>query len=226
MNFDTEHWNLRKSPTDNLPTNTIFIDLAKSEEDILKGMKPKTRYNIRLAKRKGVQVREAGMEELSLWYKLHVETSRRNGIHLDGLEYFRSVFKAKQANLKKNETIKLLLAEVGNVPLAGMFLALSGKRATYLYGASSSTFRNFMGTYALQWEAICRAKALGAKEYDFFGISGTPSPSHPMYGLYRFKSGFGGNFFHRQGCWDYPLDAGRYERYRAVELNATGYHQS
>jgi lipid II:glycine glycyltransferase (peptidoglycan interpeptide bridge formation enzyme) len=107
-----------------------------------------------------------------------------------------------------------------------MFLAISGKRATYLYGASSSVHREMMGTYALQWNAIRKARETGCKEYDLFGISETPDPSHPMYGLYRFKTGFGGYKYHRQGCWDYPFNAEQYEIYRSVEMNSTGYHLS
>jgi lipid II:glycine glycyltransferase (peptidoglycan interpeptide bridge formation enzyme) len=81
-----------------------------------------------------------------------------------------------------------------------------------------------MATYALQWEAIQRAKARGCTEYDMFGISSKPEPSHPLYGLYRFKRGFGGTIFHRMGCWDYPLNTELYERYRTAEMTSQGYH--
>jgi lipid II:glycine glycyltransferase (peptidoglycan interpeptide bridge formation enzyme) len=103
-----------------------------------------------------------------------------------------------------------------------MFLVLSGKRATYLYGASSSTNRHLMSTYALQWDAMERAKERGCKEYDMFGVSPNPDPSHPLYGLYRFKTGFGGALFHRMGCWDYPLDGKTYEAYRTSEMAGAG----
>ena len=81
-----------------------------------------------------------------------------------------------------------------------------------------------MASYALQWEAIKRAKKRGCAEYDMFGVAPKPDPSHPMYGLYRFKSGFGGRMFHRMGCWDFPLDAENYNIFSASEFNSQGYH--
>ncbi len=224
MNFDTTNWQLRKAPTDILPSHTVFIDLALDENSILSGMKPKTRYNIRLAKRKGVRVRQAMPHELGKWYRLYRETAIRNGLYLDDEAYFETVMRTNADHTGSPADIRLLLAEAGGIPLAGMFLAMSGGRATYLYGASSGTNRNLMGSYALQWEAIRLAKEHGCTHYDLFGISQEPDPSHPMYGLYRFKTGFGGRIRHRQGCWDYPLHEQRYENYRAAELAAPGYH--
>lgn len=78
-----------------------------------------------------------------------------------------------------------------------------------------------MAPYALQWQAIQRARKSGCRDYDMFGVSPVPDPVHPMYGLYRFKTGFGGRMQHRQGCWDYPFDEARYDVYRASELAAT-----
>ena len=81
-----------------------------------------------------------------------------------------------------------------------------------------------MATYALQWEAMNIAKEMGCTEYDMFGISPNPNPSHPMYGLFRYKCGFGGKFFHRMGCWDYPLDERNYRLFIAAEMTGVGYH--
>lgn len=81
-----------------------------------------------------------------------------------------------------------------------------------------------MATYALQWRAIQEAKAAGCLEYDLFGVSPSADPSHPLYGLYRFKRGFGGELYHRMGCWDYPLDENDYESCAAAEMNSQGYH--
>jgi lipid II:glycine glycyltransferase (peptidoglycan interpeptide bridge formation enzyme) len=107
-----------------------------------------------------------------------------------------------------------------------MVLVTSGKRATYLYGASADQQRRLMPSYALQWEAIMLAQEAGCSEYDMFGISPGSDPGHPMYGLYRFKTGFGGSIFRRQGCWDYPLDETWYEGYRIAEMNSQGFHSS
>lgn len=220
MNFDTEHWNLRKSPTDMLPPDTVLVDLSEDRDRILARMKPKTRYNIGLSGRKGVQVRDAGLEGLPAWYALYRKTAGRHGMALNDLNYFRAALKVYDRDCRSPARIHMLLAEVSGRPVAGIILAISGSRATYLYGASSSGYedRGYMASYALQWEAICRARESGCRDYDMFGVSPAPDPDHPMYGLYRFKTGFGGRLQHRQGCWDYPFDEARYDGYRAMEL--------
>lgn len=224
MNFDTRNWKLRQAPTGILPSNTLLLDLERGNDFLLQRMKPKTRYNIRLSQRKGVRVRASGMEELETWYSLYAETATRNNIFLHDIEYFKTVLELKTREVPSAANVHMLLAHKDEEPLAAMFLVIAGKRATYLYGASTSGNRNLMGTYALQWEAMQIACRSGCSEYDMFGVSPTPDPVHPMYGLYRFKSGFGGRIFHREGCWDYMLDDDRYEAYRLKELSATGYH--
>ena len=224
VNFNTNNWNLFKTPTDILPSNTIFMDLSQNEEQIMAGMKPKTRYNIRLAKRKGVEVNSYNMDYIDEWYKLYKQTSQRNGITLHGKDYFQSVLNTHTNDLNSPAEVKLLMADYGNEHLAAMFLILSKNRGTYLYGASSGEKRNFMATYAIQWEAIKQSQQAGCHEYDLFGAAPNSNPGHPMHGLYRFKSGFGGYMFHRMGCWDYPLDFDKYELLRAQEVNNQAYH--
>lgn len=224
MNFDTEKWNLRKASTDILPANTLFINLQSDTDFLLNKMKPKTRYNIRLSLRKGVGVHQISFEKLPLWYSMYKETALRNGLHLHDISYFKALLKAQHQQVQPSTKVYLLMATKDEQPLAGMVLAITGGRATYLYGASSSNNRNLMGTYALQWKAMQLAQQHGCKEYDMFGISPSPDPSHPMCGLYRFKKGFGGYEYFRQGCWDYPLDEASYDVYRSVELNGQGYY--
>ena len=224
INFGTRNRKLRKSVSDNLPSNTLFLELNKEPEILMKNMKPKTRYNIRLSQRKGVVVREISDDHLDVWYDLYIQTASRNGILLHDAEYFRNVLEVKKKDLKSPADVHLLLAEYNGMPLAGLFLVISGKRATYLYGASSDKNRHLMATYALQWEAIIRAKDLGCTEYDMFGVSQTVDRAHPLYGLYRFKKGFGGKLYHRMGCWDYPLQDNDYALFRTSELNSQGYH--
>jgi lipid II:glycine glycyltransferase (peptidoglycan interpeptide bridge formation enzyme) len=226
MNYGTVNWNLRKAPTDILPSSTLFIDLNRSEQDLLKQMKPKTRYNINLAQRKGVKVRITDIEELQIIYALYCQTALRNKLTINNIEYLSSLIEAEKACMDAHAQVKILLAEINGEPLAGMIMAISAHRATYLFGASSSLSRNYMGTYALQWEAIKIAKKTGCTQYDMFGISQKPDPSHPLFGLYRFKTGFGGKIYHRQGCWDYPLNESSYSRFQVSELTATGYHLS
>lgn len=224
LNFNTNNWNLKKTNSDILPSNTIFLDLKKEQSDLLKSMKPKTRYNINLSIRKGVTVKSAGMDKLDVWYALYQETAIRNKITINNIDYFKTVLTARAEDTSSPAEVQLLIAEHENVPLAAMFLVISGNRGTYLYGASSSHNRNLMATYALQWEAIRIARSRGCIEYDFFGVSPKAETSHPLYGLYKFKTGFGGKIHHNLGCWDYPLDQEKYHHLLATEMHSQGYH--
>jgi lipid II:glycine glycyltransferase (peptidoglycan interpeptide bridge formation enzyme) len=224
FNYSTLNWNFRKSFSNNLPTNTIFIDLNRTRDEILKSMKPKTRYNINLSERKGVRVRIADISELDIWYSLYRETSARNRFHLHDADYFRTILSVDADKSRSPADVLLLIAEKEGIPLASMFLVISGDRGTYLYGASSSENRNLMATYALQWKAINIAREMGCSEYDMFGVAPSADPDHPMYGLYRFKSGFGGRMYHTLGCWDYVLDQSKYSAFSTLELVQEGYH--
>lgn len=226
FNFNTINWNFRKAYQNILPSNTVFVGLKQELQTILDNMKPKTRYNIGLALRRGVTVHTLSIDQIGVWYDLYVETAIRNNLFIHDLRYFEAVLTAKTADTNSPAVVKLLVATFENQPLAAMFLILSGNRGSYLYGASSSNGRNLMAPYALQWEAIRISKQMGCTEYDMFGIAPTPDPDHPMYGLYRFKTGFGGNIFHSLGCWDYPFNAGEYSYFRTAELNSQGYHLS
>jgi len=224
FNFNTVLGNFRKSYSNNLPSNTIILNLKSDSDTILSGMKPKTRYNIHLSQKRGVNVRSAGLESLGVWYDLYKETAARNNFYLHSEDYFRVAFTERAQNTQSPADVTLLIAEYDKNPLAAMFLVITGNRATYLYGASSSLHRNLMAPYALQWEAMILAKSKGCIQYDMFGISPGDNPDHPMYGLYRFKKGFGGSLFHSMGCWDYPLDQKMYLLYTASEIGSQGYH--
>lgn len=225
VNFNTRHWNLSKSPSDMLPTSTYFLDLRQNEEHLLVRMKPKTRYNIRLSERKGVRVQAYGLEKLDRWYALYGETARRNHVTLHHKDYFYSVLKAQQER-SRDASVRLLIGEHQGEELSAMFLVMSKNRGTYLYGASASKKRNLMASYALQWEAIKISRQAGCREYDMFGSAPNANPSHPLYGLYRFKSGFGGRMYHRMGCWDYPLNNEAYDAFKAQEVKNQQYHLS
>ncbi|MDF1548834.1 MAG: peptidoglycan bridge formation glycyltransferase FemA/FemB family protein [Bacteroidales bacterium] len=224
VNFNTNNWNLHKSQSDLLPSNTIFLNLKQNKENLLKNMKPKTRYNIRLSLRKGVNVQTYGMDKLSIWYSLYKDTAKRNNITLHDIDFFHSVLMNQKKNQEGDVGARLIMADYEGEYLAAMFLILSKKRGSYLYGASSGKKRNLMASYAVQWEAINIAKQAGCEEYDMFGVAPNTNQSHPLHGLYRFKSGFGGNLFHRMGCWDYPLNNEAYFIFRAQELKNETYH--
>jgi lipid II:glycine glycyltransferase (peptidoglycan interpeptide bridge formation enzyme) len=224
FNFSTQNWNFRKAQFNILPSNTIFIDLKPEIKTILARMKPKTRYNIGLAQKKGVVVRSVGMERLNDWYQLYRETAARNRIVLNDIRYFEAIITARVEESASPAEVQLLMAEKDSKPLAAMFLIISGSRGSYLYGASTAEHRNLMATYALQWEAIRLSKERGCTEYDMFGVAPGPDTSHPLYGLYKFKTGFGGQLFHSLGCWDYPLDDEKYMSYKFSELRSQGFH--
>ena len=164
-------------------------------------MKPKTRYNIGLAGRKNVRVRIAGIENIDIWYDLYKETAGRNNLYINDIKYFETVLSVKANNSRSPAEVLLLIAELDSKPLAAMFLIITGNRGSYLYGASSSEYRNYMPAYALQWEAIKKSKAMGCSEYDMFGVAPGPDPSHPLYGLYKFKTDLG-KAVSRMRSWD------------------------
>lgn len=226
FNFNTINRNFRRAYTNILPANTIYLDLNLDLCSILGNMRPKTRYNINLSKRKGVIVRMADRKSIGIWYKLYQETAKRNKIYLSDIRYFEALLEARADKTDSPAEVMFLIAEADDTPLAAMFLIISGNRGSYLYGASSNLHRNYMATYALQWEAIKIAKAKGCTEYDMFGIAPNPDPSHPLYGLYKFKTGFGGNIHHHLGCWDYPLEEEKYNCFRNSELVGAGFHLS
>jgi lipid II:glycine glycyltransferase (peptidoglycan interpeptide bridge formation enzyme) len=216
MNFNTESWNLRKTVTNMTFADTYIVDLSRSEEEILQAMKPKTRYNIRLAKKRGVRVFPASVEMLPAFYDLYRKTATRNGFYLCEYRYFLTLFSSLPCDLDSPE-VHLLLAAHGHDLLAGAIITISGRTATYLFGASSSEKRNIMGPYAVHWAAICLARSRGCNTYDMGAVSPTQDPAHPFFGLYRFKTGFGGRIVHRTGSWDYPLDHDTYNTFRNSE---------
>lgn len=224
LNYKTHNGNLAKSRSDILPANTIFLEIRKNDDELLKRMKSKTRYNIRLALRHGIQVDTCGPEMLDTWYDLYHETAGGHNIRKHDKAYFYSVLTADTSDLKSDVETRLLMARHEDQYLAAMFLLLSKNRGTYLYGASSREKRRLMPTYALQWEAVKQSRAAGCAEYDMFGTAPDANSSHPMHGLYRFKKGFGGIMFHRMGCWDYICDQKGYRLYRALEINNQSYH--
>jgi lipid II:glycine glycyltransferase (peptidoglycan interpeptide bridge formation enzyme) len=187
--------------------DTVILDLGQSEESILAGMKPKWRYNIKLASKKGVQVSKCGSEALPQFFDLYKKTAARDKIAIHPESYYESVFTTVEAIKRLDaeypiEVCLWLATHEGDTLAAIITLYIEG-HAIYLYGASSDLKRNLMPAYALQWEAIREGKKLGCIDYDFFGIPPTSDPNHPMYGLYLFKTGFGGRIVHRVGTIDY-----------------------
>lgn len=217
MNFGTRSWNLRKAPLDLTVADTFMVDISGSEDEILSRMKPKTRYNIRLAERKGVRVSAAGSDMLPVFYDLYCQTAHRNGFSACEYKYFSAIFSAVACRPDRSEVHFLLAARHGEM-LAGAIIAVSGRTAFYLFGASSNQNRSAMGPYAVQWEAIRLARTKGCTTYDMGAVPPSNDPDHPFYGMYRFKAGFGGKVVHRSGSWDFPFDDEGYGRFRNAEV--------
>ncbi|MBN1970686.1 MAG: peptidoglycan bridge formation glycyltransferase FemA/FemB family protein [Candidatus Delongbacteria bacterium] len=204
VNFSTKNWNLKKSSVDLLPKNTFFVNLKKSEQELLHDMRYNTRYSIRKAEKNGIRVAEYGLDFIDQWFKLYDDTAIRKRMPRQSVEYFKNVLIHQDKN-KNGVKVKMLMADHDGDFLASMFLVLSSKRAVYLYGASSSHKKDLMASYALQWEAIKIAKKSNCTEYDMFGCAPNLKKNHPLHGVHLYKKGFGGKLFHRMGCWDYPL---------------------
>ncbi len=216
MNFGTKHWNLRKAPVDMTVTNSYIVHILSDEDEMLARMKPKTRYNIRLSKRKGVHVRTASIDELPEFYRIYCITAERNGFAVGGHRQLAALFDEHSQGAQDTDTQLLFACHKADI-LAGAIIAISGKRAFFLHGASSNEKREFMGNYALHWEAIRYASLRGYGTYEMGAVSPGRDPSHSFYGLYRFKSGFGGDIVHRSGSWDYPIDEDTYVSFRNGE---------
>ncbi len=188
------------------PRRTILVSLEGKEEAILQAMHPKTRYNIRLAERKGVTVREARPEELPLFYQLLQQTAARDRFAIHTLDYYRAAYERFVPHLAR-----LWLAFYAEEPIAALMAFAWGERAWYFYGASGDRHREKMPAYALQWAAIRWAKARGCRWYDLWGIPDEDpevleaqftTRQDGLWGVYRFKRGFGGRVVRWVGAFD------------------------
>jgi len=177
------------------PPRTIIIEIGNSEEEILARMKQKTRYNIRLAEKKGVIVR--AWNDIESFHKMMLATGDRDRFGIHSLEYYRRAYEL----FHPTGMCELLVAEYEGKPLAALMVFARGQRAWYFYGSSTDDERNRMPTYLLQWEAIKWAKARGCEEYDLWGVPDEDETTleanfekrhDGLWGVYRFKRGFGG----------------------------------
>lgn len=187
------------------PPRTIEISLVGSEEEILSRMKSKTRYNIRLAMKKGVSVRE--ITSVEAFYDLLQRTSDRAEFGIHTHEYYQEAFQIFHPRM----ACALFLAEYEGIPLASIMVFQRGERSWYFYGASSNEYRQLMPTYLIQWEAMRWAKKRGSETYDLWGVPDQDQETlegafmdrnDGLWGVYRFKRGFGGQVRRASGPWD------------------------
>ena len=189
------------------PPNTVLVDLRPSPEEILANMKQKTRYNIRLAAKKGVTVRQGNLADIPTFNKLMRQTGERDQFGVHTPMYYHAAFEI----FEPAGQVALFLAEFEERSLAGVMVFALGKTAAYLYGASSNEERQRMPTYAVQWAAMEWAKAQGCHYYDLWGVPDAPETEleatfterhDGLWGVYRFKRGFGGQIQRTIGATD------------------------
>jgi peptidoglycan pentaglycine glycine transferase (the first glycine) len=189
--------------------NTVLIDLTADEDEIQARMKQKTRYNIHLAERKGVQVRNGSKDDLHALYRMYAETSVRDGFVIRNETYYRTVWET----FMSAGMAQPLIAEVDGEAIAALMLFYFAGRAWYIYGMSRQAHREKMPNHLLQWEAMRRAKALGCSVYDLWGAPDVFDESDSMWGVYRFKEGFGGTVSRTLGAWDFTAHPLLYRLY-------------
>jgi len=226
-------WYIEKSRKNHEPAQTIMLDLNKSEEEILSQMKPKTRYNIRLSGKKGVEIEVSRKpsEDIEIFYEISKETAKRDQISIHPFEYYR-----KMVTEIGNDKIKLYLAKHEGRVVSAIIVSFFGGVATYLHGASSNEHRNVMANYALQWESIKYAKKIGCKKYDFGGVmvenskfeirnskqlqkNKNETQNIKWAGITRFKISFAPKekIVDFPGCWDIVINKRRYFIYRFLQ---------
>jgi lipid II:glycine glycyltransferase (peptidoglycan interpeptide bridge formation enzyme) len=200
------------------PRRTFLIDLKATPEELLARMKQKTRYNIRLAARRGVTVRPGDEVDLPAFYRLMQLTAERDGFGIHSQAYYESAHRL----FVPADHGRLLLAEHEGRLLAGLVVFAFGDTACYMYGASSNEGRKLMPTYALQWEAMLWAQEQGYRVYDLWGVPDEDEStleaeflkrSDGLWGVYRFKRGFGGRLVRTTGAWDLVYAPLRYRLY-------------
>lgn len=207
--------------------NTVIVDLSESEEIILARMKQKTRYNIRLAEKKGVSIREGKLEDLENLYRMYAETSVRDGFVIRDENYYMTVWKIfMQSAVSNQPSVIPLIAEVGNEPVAAIFLFMFARRAYYVYGMSRNAHREKMPTYLLQWEAMKVAKSNGCLTYDLWGAPDVFDESDSMWSVYRFKEGLGGEVIRTLGAYDFAVNKILYKLYTDIMPRVLGVMRS
>ena len=192
------------------PSNTLLLDLFKTEEELLTEMHQKTRYNIKLAKRKGVVIEKVNnyLDAIDVFEELIEKTSLRDKFTPHTKDYYRKMLKSMGKN------VNLWLAKHEGVVLVANIILNFGDTVTYLHGASSDKHKNLMAPHLLQWEQIKWAKNNGFKIYDFWGIS----DSDPQWaGFTRFKKGFGGNSKNYPGTFDLVYNQRAYKVYEFIK---------
>lgn len=196
------------------PRVTQVLDLLSNPDDVLNAMHPKTRYNIRLAEKKGVTVRwSTEASDLAHFFQLISSTYSRQGIRLHPAGYYQAMWKY----LRLADMTDLGIAEFSGRPLAANMVIWHGQTATYLHGGSSDTDKHVMAPHLVQWATMKRAIERGVKAYDFWGVAPNDDPTHKWAGVTRFKKGFGGRVVTFPPALNAILQPAWYQAYRLAK---------
>lgn len=195
-----------KPAPDIQPQTTLVLDLKIEAEKLLAAMHQKTRYNIRLAQKKGVKITLGGQADFLEFWRLMSMTGERDGFRIHSPKHYQNLL------VGDNDFIKVFFAEYEGQKIATALVCYFGTQVTYLHGASDNKYRNVMAPYLLQWEIIKRAQNDGAKIYDFYGINEKKWP-----GVTRFKLGFGGEIRKYSGVFDIVFRSGSYQLYQGLK---------
>ncbi len=209
-----------KSKKDHQPAQTLIIDISKTEDEILSAMKSKTRYNVRLAKKRGVEVSvDFTAEAIEAFLQLSEETAKRDGIMIHPREYYEKMLESIS-----KENLKLYVARFEGEIIASALVSFFGSVVTYLHGASSNKNRNVMASHLLQWSVICDARKQGFSKYDFGGTKIQKDEDDKLIknnwsGITKFKVGFSPNteVVKFPGCWDIVIDKKKYYTYKVLQ---------
>ena len=199
--------------------NTMLSDLGGGETAAWAASKSKTRYNVRLAERRGVTVRHGGRADLATFYDLYATTGARQGFGIRARDYYLDAW----SSFLDLGWSTVILAELDGRPLAGVIPVAFGATAWYLYGASADAGREHMPAHLAQWESLRWAIARGCARYDWWGGPTGPSEDDPLAGVSRFKAGFGAVLVRQQGAWDYPAGGWRYAAFQAADRIRRGW---
>jgi len=198
LNF--EELGLRKAHAHYQPEWSLRVDLSKSEEDILKQMKPKGRYNIKVAEKAGVTVRQTHeLKDVAAFYEVLTSTGGRDGFSIHDRGYYERFVALGHVD----KWGALFVAELDGKVIGGLLATFFGETATYYYGASDHAHRAVMAPYLTQWVAMQESKKRGHRWYDFFGIAPPDQPNHAWAGITQFKEKFGGERIHYPEAREY-----------------------
>ncbi|MBI2338528.1 peptidoglycan bridge formation glycyltransferase FemA/FemB family protein [Candidatus Daviesbacteria bacterium] len=192
--------NFIKSPKPLFTKYNFILDLTNSEDQLLKDMHPKTRYNIKVAQKHGVKVEERTDDKaFEIYLKLYFETTKRQGYHGHNKQYHRKVWET----LKATNMARLLIAFYQGKPLTAWMLLNFNDTLYYPYGGSSKAHPEVMANNLIAWEAIKLGKKLNLKKFDMWGALGPDAdPKDPWYGFHKFKMGYGGQLVEYLGTYD------------------------